>query len=139
MPENIQVLEALRNYEQELREGGFEILFSGQGEDIETVGYNNQTAREILKMMGSYGTPEEKAQWPFQHTEERKAGYIAARKCGETGETYVSVYLVSNTHDKWLNIPVDRTLVRLDLCEAKAREQRMALVKSEEMASGKTE
>ena len=135
LPERMLVLEAFRNYEQELRDGGFEILFSGQGEEVETVGYNNQIAREILNMKGTYGTPEEKAQWPFQHTEESKAGYITARKKGETGELYVSVYLVSNTHDKWLDIPVERTLVRLDVCELKAREQRMELVKSEEMAS----
>lgn len=135
LPEQITVLESLRNYEQELREGGFEILFSGQGEEIETVGYNNQIAREVLQMLGTYGTPQEKAQWPFQHTEERNAAYIAARKTGETGEIYVSVYLVSNNKDKWLDIPVDRTLVRLDVCEVKAREQRMELVKSEEMAS----
>lgn len=135
LPEKILVLEALRNYEQELREGGFEILFSGQGEEIETVGYNNQIAREILKMFGTYGTPEEKAQWPFQHTEERKAGYLAARKTTAKGDVYVSVYLVSNTHANWQGIPVDRTLVRLDVCERKAREQRMELVKSEEMES----
>jgi len=135
VPEKILVLEAFRNYEQELRDGGFEILFSGQGEEVETVGYNNQIAREVLQMKGTYGTPAEKAQWPFQHTEESKAAYIAARKKGETGEVYVSVYLVSNTHNNWLDIPVDRTLVRLDVCELKAREQRMELVKSEEMAS----
>lgn len=135
VPEKMGVLEVLRNYEQELKEGGFEILHSGQGDEIETPGYNNQIAREILGMTGTYGTPEEKAQWPFQHTDEKKAGYVAAKKTGETGDIYVSAYIVSNTHAKWLDIPVDRTLVRLDVCEVKAREQRMELVKSEEMAS----
>lgn len=134
-PDEMGTLEVLRNYGQELKEGGFEILHSGQGDEIETVGYNNQIAREILGMTGTYGTPEEKAQWPFQHTDEKKAGYIAARKTGDTGEIYVSAYIVSNQHNKWLDIPVDRTLVRLDVCEVKAREQRMELVKSEEMAN----
>jgi OOP family OmpA-OmpF porin len=135
VPEKMGVLEVLRNYEQDLKEAGFEILFSGQGDQVETPGYNNQIAREILGMTGTYGTPEEKAQWPFQHTEEKTAGYIAAKKAGEAGEVYVSLYIVPNTHNKWLDIPVDRTLVRLDVCEVKAREQRMELVKSEEMAS----
>jgi outer membrane protein OmpA-like peptidoglycan-associated protein len=135
VPEKMGVLEVLRNYEQGLKEAGFEILHGGQGEEIETPGYNNQIAREIYAMTGTYGTPEEKAQWPFQHTDEKKAGYLAAKKTGETGEVYASVYIVSNQHNKWLDIPVDRTLVRLDVCEVKAREQRMELVRSEEMAS----
>jgi OmpA-OmpF porin, OOP family len=135
VPQEIGVLEAFRNYEQELRENGFEILFSGRGEEVETVGYNNQIAREVLGMKGTYGTPEEKAQWPFQHTDEAKAGYISAKKTSDAGEIYVSVYVVSNTHNNWLDIPVDRTLVRFDVCETKAREQRMELIKSEEMAS----
>ena len=134
VPEKMGVLEVLRNYEQDLKEAGFEILHLGQGEAIETPGYNNQIAREIYGMTGTYGTPEEKAQWPFQHTDEKKAGYIAAKKTGANGDVYASVYIVSNQHNKWLDIPVDRTLVRLDVCEVKAREQRMELVKSEEMA-----
>lgn len=135
VPDGIGVLEALRNYEQELRNGGFEILFSGRGEEIETVGYNNQIAQELLGMKGNYASAEEKAQWPFQQTDEARAGYLSARKRGDAGDTYVSVYLVSNTQDKWLDIPAGRTLVRLDVCDTKAREQRMELVKSDEMAS----
>lgn len=134
VPEQMGVLEVLRNYEQELREGGFEIVFRGQGDEIETPGYNNQIAREIYGMTGTYASPEEKVQWPFQHTDEKKAGYLAARKAGEAGEFHVAVYVVPNTHDKWLQIPVGRTLVRLDVCEVKARDQRMELVRSEEMA-----
>ena len=135
VPAGVGVLEALRNYEQELKEKGFEILFSGQGEEVETVSDNNQIATEILNMKGSYGTPEEKAHWPFQHPDEAKAAYIAAKKAGESGDVYVSVYLVANAHDKWLDLPIDLTLVRFDVCETKNREQRMELVKSETMAS----
>ena len=135
LPENILVLEAFRNYEQELRTSGFEILFAGQGDEVETIGFNNQIALEIYETKGSNSTPEEKAQWPFQYTDEAKAAYIAARKKGEAGELYVSVYLVTNKHNKWLQIPVGRTLVRVDVIETKEREQRMELVTSEKMAS----
>ena len=135
VPSGISVLETLRNYEQELKEKGFEILFMGRGEEVETDGYNNQIAHEILNMKGIYGTPEEKAQWPFQHPVESKAGYIAAKKKSESGDVYVSVYIVANDHDKWLDLPIDLTLVRFDVCETKSREQRMELVKSEQMAS----
>lgn len=135
LPAGIGVLEALRNYEQDLRESGFEILFSGLGEEVETSGYNNQIAREVLGMKGTYGTPEEKAQWPFQHTKEDQAAYLAARKTGPTGDLVVSVYLVPNTHDRWLDLPVDLTLARVDVVEVKAREQRMELVTSSEMSN----
>ncbi|MFZ4765539.1 MAG: OmpA family protein [Roseimicrobium sp.] len=135
VPVGISVLEAYRNYEQELQEKGFEVLFNGRGAEVETPSYNNQIAHEILNMKGIYSTPEEKAQWPFQHTDEEKAAYIAAKKATETGEIYVSVYLVQNGQKDWLGIPVDQTLVRLDVCEVKSREQRMQLVRSEEMAS----
>lgn len=133
-PENMSTLEVLRNYEQELKGAGFDILHSGLGEEIETEGYNNQIAREILDMTGTYGTPEEKSQWPFQHTNEKDAGYIAAKKVGDTGEIYASVYVVPNTQKDWLGIPIGRTLVRLDVCEVKERTQRMELVQSTEMA-----
>jgi len=135
VPAGIGVLEALRNYEQELKERGFEVLFFGQGEAVETVGYNNQIAREILSMTGDYKTPEEKAQWPFQNTDEAAAGYLSARLAGDSGEIYVSAYAVTNTQKDWIGLTDGQTLVRLDVCETKAREQRMELVKSAEMAS----
>lgn len=135
VPAGMGTLEVLRNYEQELKERGFETLFAGRGEEVETVGYNNQIAREVLNMKGNYGTPEEKAQWPLQHTNEDAAAYLAARKKNADGELYVSVYIVQNTHADWQKmLPMDRTLVRLDVCEVRAREQRMELVTSEEMA-----
>lgn len=135
IPEGISVFEAFRSYEQELKEQGFEILFSGQGDEVETPSYGNQIAQEILKMTGTYGTPEEKAQWPFQQNDEKTASYIAARKRDESGETYASLYIVANTHQNWLGkLPVGRTLVRLDVCEVKPREQRMEFVTSEKMA-----
>ena len=53
IPAGMGVMEVLRNYEQELRAQGFEIAFSGIGEAVETVGYNNQIAREVLGMTGT--------------------------------------------------------------------------------------
>lgn len=135
LPEKIGVLETFRNYEQELKESGFDVLFSGIGDEVETVGFNNQIAKEILKMGGVYGNKEEKAHWPFQHCEEKGAAYLSAKKSTSKGDVYLSIYIVNNKFDKWLAIPADRALVRLDICEVKAREQRMELVKSDEMAN----
>lgn len=134
LPSGIGVLEALRNYEQDLREAGFKILFSGRGEAVETVGYNNQIAREVYGMRGTYGSAEEKAQWPFQETDESQAAYLSARRSGDGGELFVSVYLVANKHDQWLQLPLGITLARVDVVEVRAREQRMELVSSKEMA-----
>ncbi len=134
LPESISVFEAYRNYEQELRDSGFEILFSGHGDEVETPSYNNQIAREILKMTGVYNTPEEKAQWPFQHTDGKVASYISARKTTDSGDVFTSIYIVPNQHDNWMKrLPIGRTLVRADVCEVKPREQRMELVTSEQM------
>lgn len=135
MPENVTVLETFRAYRQELEEAGFEIVFAARGEELETPSYNNQVAREVYGMRGNYGTPEEKAQWPFQHTDERQAAYVTARKVGADGaETWVAAYLVPNTHANWLKIPEGMTLARVDYLEVAARQQRMALVRSDEMA-----
>lgn len=135
LPERVTVLEAYRAYRQELEEAGFEIVFAARGDELETPSYNNQIAREVYGMVGNYGTPEEKAQWPFQHTDERQAAYVAARKSGADGaETWVTAYVVPNTHANWLKIPEGIVLTRLDVLEVGARKQRMELVKSDEMA-----
>lgn len=135
LPERVSTLEAFRAYRQEFEEAGFEIVFAARGEELETPSYNNQIAREVYDMRGIYSTPEEKAQWPFQHTDERQAGYVVARKSGADGATtWVSAYVVPNTHNNWLKIPEGITLARVDHLEVGARKQRMAFVASTEMA-----
>lgn len=135
LPEKMGVIETLRNYEQDLKEAGFEVLFHGSGDEIETLGFNNQIAKEILEMDRVIGKEEEKARWPFLHGDDKNAAYISAKKTTAQGDVYVSAYIIANKFDKWLTIPAGRTLVRLDVCEVKAREQRMELVKSDEMAN----
>lgn len=141
MPAQLGVLEALRNYEAELKAAGFQLLFSGLGEAIETIGYNNQIARDVLSMKGNYGTLEERAQWPLQITDEAKAGYFAARGLSPAGsERWVSGYFALNTQANWevtrggVRLPQGITLARIDVVDVKAREQRMQLVTSSEMA-----
>ncbi|MFS8855077.1 OmpA family protein [Synechococcus sp. H55.2] len=139
LPERVAPLEALRNYETELKESGFEILFSGLGEEIETLGYNNQIAHEILDMKGTYSTPEERAQWPFQNARENTAAYLAARgKSPEGDERFVSAYFVVNTDDWEVTrgsgrIPTGITLGRVDVIDVKTRQQRLELVTSSEL------
>jgi outer membrane protein OmpA-like peptidoglycan-associated protein len=139
-PAGISVLEVYRNYENELKSRGFEILFSARGEDLETRGYNNQIAKEIFRITKPYGSPEESADWALSISDDSKSAYIAARKPGEggAGDLYVSVYVFPNSDitKEWFGkIGVDRAVVRFDVCETKAMQQRMVTVKSDEMAS----
>lgn len=135
-PEGMGTLEVLRNYEQEMREQGFEILFSAHGADAETLSYNNRIALDVLGIRGNYVTPEEAADWPFQSNPDREAAYVAAKKTTDDGEIFASVYLIFNTEpvrSGGLNLPAGVVLARLDICEVRKREQRMALVTSDEM------
>lgn len=136
MPQGMSVLEVWRNYEQELREQGFEILFSAEGADAETPGYNNMIARDVLGITGTYGTPETSSDWPLQTNDDKKAAYIAAKKSTDTGDVFASVYIIYNatrTKSGGIEAPADVVLARLDVCEVKQREQRMTLVTSAEM------
>ncbi|GIX34151.1 MAG: membrane protein [Lysobacterales bacterium] len=141
LPERMMPLEAMRNYEAELRAQGFEILFSGGGEEIQTLGYGNLIARHVLGMTGTYSNPEERAQWPLQNADDRSAAYFAARKTDEKGaETYVSGYFgLYKLGGPWeitrgVVLPAGVAMARIDRLEVKPREQRMVFVSSEEMA-----
>ncbi len=135
LPERMMPLEAMRNYEAELRAQGFEILFSGGGEEIQTLGYGNLIARHVLGMTGTYSNPEERAQWPLQNADDRSAAYFAARKTDEKGaETYVSGYFgLYKLGGPWeitrgVVLPAGVAMARIDRLEVKPREQRMVFV-----------
>jgi outer membrane protein OmpA-like peptidoglycan-associated protein len=141
LPERMMPLEAMRNYESELKAEGYEILFAGAGEEVQTLGYGNQIARHVLGMTGTYSNPEERAQWPLQNADERSAAYLAARKAGEGGaESYVSGYFgIYKLGGSWeisrgVVVPEGVAMGRIDVLETRPREQRMVFVSSEEMA-----
>lgn len=141
LPARMMPLEAMRNYIAELSGQGFEILFSGSGEELQTIGYGNQIARHVLGMTGSYGNPEERAQWPLQNADERSAAYFAARRKDEGGaETFVSGYFgIYKLGGEWevsrgVVVPDGVAMARVDLIEVEPRQQRMVFVTSDEMA-----
>lgn len=137
LPEGVSVLEAFRNYENELKAQGYEVLFSGVGEEVETPGYNNTMASEIYKFTGTYSTPEEKAGWLIYTSDDSKSAYLAAKKAGAggAGDTFVSVYVLANTQPGFFDMKEGQAFVRLDVCDVRPMEQRMVLVKAAEMKS----
>ncbi len=141
LPERVNTLEALRNYETELRAAGFQILFSGHGEAAQSRGYGNRIAGDVLGMKGIYSTPEERAQWPLQDADVATTAYLAARgKAPDGSDRFLSAIFVINKWDKWEvtrgseRLPMGIALARVDVIDVKPREQRMQLVSSGEMA-----
>jgi len=137
VPDGPSVLEVFRNYENELKAHGFEILFSARAEDLETRGYNNQIATEIFRISKPYGTPEESADWLLSVSDDSQNAYLVGRKLREDGgETYVSVYVFLNAQagDHFFGgVASNRVVARVDIVEVKGMEQRMELVTASKM------
>jgi outer membrane protein OmpA-like peptidoglycan-associated protein len=127
MPEGVSVLEAFRNYENALKEQGFEILFQGSGEDGLDNGYDRFAAATYKDT-----APED---WFTPLTLTKDYRYLAAKKTRDDGgEIWASVYVVRNSEWDYPEFPKGRTVARLDVIETKAMGNRMVTVKAAEMA-----
>lgn len=128
MPAGVSVLEAFRNYENELKEKGFEILFSGNGLDEQL---DNGYDRFVEKTFKA-SAPEN---WFTPMTLVKDFRYLAARKTREDGgEIWASVEAALNTEWDYPEFPKGNVIVRLDVIETKAMGSRMVTVKAAEMA-----
>lgn len=127
MPEGVSVLEAFRNYENTLKDGGFEVLFEGKGEEGLDNGYDrfaDQTFRNT--------TPDD---WFTPITLTKDYRYLAAKKTRDDGgEVWASVYVVMNSQWDAGEFPKNRAIARLDVIETKEMGNRMVTVKADEMA-----
>ena len=128
LPAGISVLEAFRNYENELKEKGFEILFSGNGVDEELDnGYDRFVAKTHEK-----SAPEN---WITPFTLVKDFRYLVARKMRDDGgEIWASVLVALNKEWDYPEFPKGNAIARLDVIETKAMGNRMVTVKAEEMA-----
>jgi OmpA-OmpF porin, OOP family len=127
MPDGISVLEALRNYQNELEAQGFVILFEGSGEEGLDNGYD-RFAEQTYKNTA----PEE---WLTPLTLTKDYRYLAAKKTRDDGgEIWVSLYVVMNSEWDSEKFPKGRAIARLDVIETKAMGNRMVTVKAAEMA-----
>jgi len=135
LPAGIGPLEGIRQYENELKEKGFEILFRASGEEIENNKGDNLAA-EVYGMTPANTNRDNPQLMAMQGPDKTKSHYLAARLARPEGDVFCSVW---SYEASWtaasLKAPEKSTIVRVDICEVKPMDQKMVLVKAEEMAN----
>ena len=125
-PAGRSALEVFRNYEWELKEKGYEILFSGSKDEL---GPYDSFAETL------YGRDR---QYPIPGDERTKnQQFLSARLVRTEGNVYVTVCAFENNF--WgseTKMEKGRTYCRVDIVETKPMETKMTVVTSEEMAQG---
>ena len=125
-PAGRSALEVFRNYEGELKEKGYEILFSGSKDEL---GPYDSFAETL------YGRDR---QYPIPGDERTKnQQFLSARLVRTEGNVYVTVCAFENNF--WgseTKMEKGRTYCRVDIVETKPMETKMTVVTSEEMAQG---
>ena len=135
IPAGVVPLEAIRNYENELKAKGFEILFSASGDNLERNKGDN-VAAEIFGVTSANTSREHPDMVALTMPDRTKSHYAAARLTrDDRGDIYASVFAIEAG---WpaagaFKIAEKSTLVRLDVCEVKPMEQKMVTVDAAEM------
>ncbi|WP_176159384.1 OmpA family protein [Prosthecobacter debontii] len=137
-PADASTLECLRSYQNDLKEKGFEVLFEGYSggkpqEDGNTLdnGYGRFLAA-VYQTEKDYGLQE----YTMPGADDFR--YTAMKKTGEggAGDIYVTIFTAAVT-DSWKDpekgILAGTVVARVDVIETKAMENRMVMVKADEM------
>jgi outer membrane protein OmpA-like peptidoglycan-associated protein len=117
-------LEVFRNYQSELAAGGWETLWEGTGEEL--------SAGKGLLFHSLFGD-RPGGTFAISHPGAR---YLAAKKGGAHLALFVANYKAGQVLPKTLQPKSGVPVIAVDLIETKAMEEKMVLVKAEEMASG---
>ena len=135
LPGETATLEAVRQYEADLKPAGFETLFTGENDKLDD-GYN----RFVIQTFPTVKTTDElKYLHEFNHDEQR---YMVLKRAGnDGGEVYVSLYafvlkdvsMGFSELKKRHKLDKGQTIVRVDVLETKPMEARMTVVKAEEI------
>jgi len=136
LPPETTTLEAIRQYEAELKAKGYERLFEAAGDDLDN-GYNRFVTRIYPEVKGNqplYYVHE------FNHDDKRYAFY---KLTGSDGTTYVSLYAfaindysgIGADSQKLKGVEVGRVLLRVDILREGAMKERMVVVKASEISS----
>ncbi|MEP6809084.1 MAG: OmpA family protein [Chthoniobacterales bacterium] len=130
-PKNASTLEVIRQYQNDLKATGFEVLFEGKGGTSSTSTFDNGYDRFLKNVYDSHGLPGEIYQ-PLSLNQD--ARYTALRKSSGAGKTYVSVFAVSNTewHDAF-GTEKGQVLALVTITEQKGMADRMVKVSAAEM------
>jgi OOP family OmpA-OmpF porin len=134
VPAGVGTLEAFRNYENELKEKGFEILFSASGENLERNKGDN-IAYEIYGVTSANANRDYPDKVALTSADKTKSHYAAAKLTRpDQGDVYAAVFVIEAS---WQAAPMKvaekATLVRLDVCEVKPMQQKMVTVDATEM------
>jgi outer membrane protein OmpA-like peptidoglycan-associated protein len=135
LPGETATLEAVRQYEADLKPAGFETLFTGENDKLDD-GYN----RFVIQTFPTVKTIDAlKYLHEFNHDEQR---YMVLKRAGKDGgEVYVSLYafvlkdvsMGFNELKTRHKLDKGQTIVRVDVLETKPMEARMTVVKAEEI------
>jgi OmpA-OmpF porin, OOP family len=122
-------LEVVRNYENELKAAGYEVLFSGGKEELggrfaEAAGYDKIKWAVIGGAPGFTGNADAQR-------------FLAAKLSRPTGDVYVTLYAVENNnwaaYLKEFGLEKSQTLLQTDIIVSKPMESKMVTVPAEEM------
>lgn len=125
-PAGRSALEVFRNYEEELKEKGYEILFSGSKDEL---GPYDSFAETLYGRDRHYPVPGD------ERTKNQQ--FLSARLVRPEGNVFVTVCAFENNF--WgseTKMEKGRTYCRVDIVETKPMETKMTVVTSEEMAQG---
>ena len=125
-PAGRSALEVFRNYEGELKEKGYEILFSGSKDEL---GPYDSFAETLYGRDRHYPIPGDEGT-KNQH-------FLSARLARPAGNVYVTVCAFENYF--WgseTKMEKNRTYCRVDIVETKPMEKKMVVVTADEMARG---
>lgn len=132
-PAGTGTLEAFRNYENELKAKGFEILFSASGDNLERNKGDN-VAYEIYGVTSANANRDYPDKVALVSADKTKSHYAAAKLARPEGDVYAAVFVIEAS---WQAAPMKvaekTTLVRLDVCEVKPMQQKMVTVDATEM------
>lgn len=134
LPPGVGTLEAVRNYENELKAKGFKILFSASGEGLERNKGDN-IAAEIYGATPANSNRDHPDKVSLLSADKAKSSYLAAKLTRpEAGDVYATIYAIEASYQAApMKVAEKATLVRLDVCEVKPMQQKMVTVDATEM------
>ncbi|MES2981562.1 MAG: OmpA family protein [Verrucomicrobiota bacterium] len=130
-PANAGTLEVLRQYQVDLKAGGFESLFEGKGGDESESTLDNGYDRFLSQVYKSHGLPE-KIYTPLSLNKDFR--YAAFSKSTDVGQTFVTIFTASNTD--WpgaFGTEKGQVLTLVMITEKKGMVDRMVKVTASEM------
>ncbi|MES2594109.1 MAG: OmpA family protein [Verrucomicrobiota bacterium] len=136
LPGDVSTLEAVRQYQEDLKPAGFETLFTAANDELDD-GYNRFVTQIFPNALKT-----EQLQYlhEFNHDEQRYAALKGKNKQG--ADVYVTLYAfilkdeAGTGYEKLVEnhgLKKGITVVRVDVLETKAMETRMTVVKSAEI------